>query len=81
VIKNKSDLKEKIKALLTDLKIAGLSVRFIRCDDAGENMPMKNDLGIKSFGVKFEFSAPRTPQKMESLKENCKHFIEGSGQC
>jgi hypothetical protein len=63
ILKRKSDLKEKVKTLLTDLQIAGLNVKFIRCDDAGENVPMKSDQDIKSFGVKFEFSGPRTPQK------------------
>jgi hypothetical protein len=58
VLKNKSDLREKIKTLLTDLKIANWNVRLIRCDDAGENMTMKNDPEIKSFGIKFEFSGP-----------------------
>jgi hypothetical protein len=38
-------------------------VKFIRCDDAGENMTMKNDPEIKSFGIKFEFLGPRTPQR------------------
>jgi hypothetical protein len=42
-LKNKLDLKIKIKTLLTDFKIANWNVRFIRCDDAGENMTMKND--------------------------------------
>jgi hypothetical protein len=63
VMKNKSDLKTRIKTLLTDLKIANRIVKFIRCDDAGENMTMKNDPEIKSFGIKFEFSVPRTPQR------------------
>jgi hypothetical protein len=65
VMKNKLDLKAKIKSLLTDLKIAVHNVRFIRCDDAGENMKMKmkNDPEIKSFGVKFEFYGPRAPQR------------------
>jgi transposase InsO family protein len=62
MLKNKSDLKVKIKTLLTDLKIANRNVRFIRCDDAGENMTTKNDPEIKSFGIKFEFLGPRTPQ-------------------
>jgi hypothetical protein len=48
---------------LTDLKIADWNVKFIRCDDSGENMTMKNDPGIKSFGIKFEFSGPVTPQR------------------
>jgi hypothetical protein len=63
VLKNKSDLKVKIKALLTDLNIANRNVRFIRCDNAGENMKMKNDPEIKSLGINFEFSCPRTPQR------------------
>jgi hypothetical protein len=41
LIKNKSDLKGKIKSLLTDLKIADMNVRFIRCDNAGKNMTIK----------------------------------------
>jgi hypothetical protein len=47
VLKNKLDLKVKIKTLLTDLKIANRNIRFIRCDDAGENMTIKNDPEIK----------------------------------
>jgi hypothetical protein len=42
-LKRKSDLKEKVKTLLNDLQIAGLNVKFIRCDDAGENVTMKSD--------------------------------------
>jgi hypothetical protein len=63
VMKSKLDLKAKIKTLLTYLKIAGWNVRFIRCDDSDKNMTMKNDPEIKSFGVKFELSGPRSPQR------------------
>jgi hypothetical protein len=63
LLKNKPDLKGKLKTLLTDLKIAKWNVRFIRCNDAGENLTIKNDSEIKSFGIKFEFSGPRTPQR------------------
>jgi hypothetical protein len=47
ILRNKSDLKVKIKTLLTEIKIANPNVRFIRCDNAGENMTMKNDPEIK----------------------------------
>jgi hypothetical protein len=57
-MKNKSDLKAKIKTMLTNLKISGWNVRFVTCDDAGKNVTMKNDPEIKSFSVKFEFSVP-----------------------
>jgi hypothetical protein len=35
-MKNKLDLKAKIKDLFNDLNVAGRIVRFIRCDNAGE---------------------------------------------
>jgi hypothetical protein len=69
VMKNKSDLKTRIKTLLTDLKIANQIVKFIRCDDAGENLTMKNDPEIKSFGIKFEFSGPRTLQRNGKIEK------------
>jgi hypothetical protein len=53
VLKNKSDLKGKIKTLLTDLKIAGIDVKYIRCDNVGENRVMKDDPEIKPFRIKF----------------------------
>jgi hypothetical protein len=71
VLRNKSNLKVKIKTLLTDLKIANWSVRFIRCDDARKNMTMKNDPEIKSFGIKLEFLGPRTPQRNRKVERKC----------
>jgi hypothetical protein len=76
-LKRKSDLKEKVKTLLTDLQIAGLNVKFIRCDDSGENVSMKNDQDIKSFGVKFEFSGPRTPQRNVKVERKFQTFFGG----
>jgi hypothetical protein len=67
-------LKERVKTLSTDLQIAGLNVKFIRCDDAGENLSMKSDQDIKSFGVKFEFSGPRTPQRYRKLERKFQTF-------
>jgi hypothetical protein len=63
-----------VKTLLTDLKIAGINVTFIRCDDAGENTSMNNDQDIKSFGVKFEFSGPRTPQRNGKVERELQTF-------
>jgi hypothetical protein len=68
VMKNKSDIKARIKTLLTDLKIANRIIKFIRGEDAGKSMTMKNDREIKSSGTKFEFSGPRTPQRNGKLE-------------
>jgi hypothetical protein len=61
-------------------------VKFIRCDDAGENMTMKNDPEIKSFGIKFEFSGPRTPQrngkverKFQTVYGRIRAMLNGAG--
>jgi hypothetical protein len=59
-LRAKSDLKAKVTTLLTDLKIAGVNVKFIRCDDSGENKALFEECRSKGFGIKFEFSGPRT---------------------
>jgi hypothetical protein len=61
-LRAKGDLKAKVTTLLTDLKIAGVKVKFIRCDDSGENKALFEECRSKGFGIKFEFSGPRTPQ-------------------
>jgi hypothetical protein len=62
-MKNKLDIMSMIKTLLTDSKISNRIVKFIRCDNVGENMAMKNDPKIKFFGINFEFPGPRTPER------------------
>jgi hypothetical protein len=71
------EIKARIKTLLTDLKIANQNVRFIRCDNAGENMTMKNNLEIKSFGIEFEFLGPITPQRYGKVERNFQTFYGG----
>jgi hypothetical protein len=48
--------------LLTDLKIAGIEVKYIHCDDSGENKYFYNACWSNGYLIKFEFSGPRTPQ-------------------
>jgi hypothetical protein len=75
-----------LSLLFTDLKIANRIVKFIRCDDAGENMTMKNDPEIKSFCIKLEFLVPRTPQrngkverKFQTLYGRIQAMLNGAG--
>jgi hypothetical protein len=62
-LKHKSDLKGKVMTLLTDLEIAGINVKNIRGDDSGENKALFEACQSQAYGVKFEFSGPRTPQQ------------------
>jgi hypothetical protein len=60
-LKAKSDLKGKFLTLLTDLKISGLDVKFIQCDDLGENMDLFDECRSKGYNVKFKFLRPLNP--------------------
>ena len=67
-LKNKSDLKEKMFTLLTDLKIAGIDIKYIRCDDSGENKAFYDACRAKGYNIKFEFSGTRTSQQKGKLE-------------
>jgi hypothetical protein len=60
VLNNKSDLKGKVRTLLSNKKpkVVGINIKFIQCDDAGENKSVMEDSGIKAFGIKFESLGP-----------------------
>jgi hypothetical protein len=74
-LKNKSDLKSKVMSLLTDLKIAKINVKYIRCNDSGENKALFNACQAQGYGVKFEFSGPRTPQQNGKVKRKFQTFF------
>jgi hypothetical protein len=59
-LKSKVELKDKMRILFTDLKIAGIEVEYIRCDDSGENKAFYNYCRLNGELIKFEFSGPRT---------------------
>jgi hypothetical protein len=75
VMKKKLDIEARIKTLLTNSKIANRIVKFIRCDDAGENMTIKNHLTLS-----LNFRALELLKEMERLRGSFKHFMEESGQ-
>jgi transposase InsO family protein len=74
-LKNKSELKEKMLTLLTDLKIAGIEVKFIRCDDSGENKSFCKTCCAIGHNIKFEFSSPRTPQQNGKVERKFQTFF------
>jgi hypothetical protein len=60
--------------LLTDLKIVGINVRFIRCDDSGENKAFQKECKSKAFNIIFEFLGPRTPQRNGKVERKFQIF-------
>jgi hypothetical protein len=41
----------------------GRGVRYIRCDNAGENIALQRECEKAGLGIQFEFTAPGTPQQ------------------
>ena len=62
-MKNKSDLSSKMQELIQELKTKQLKVKYIRCDNAGENQAFEQETKQLGWGIKFEYTAPRTPQQ------------------
>ena len=43
-------------------KNKGINLKFIRCDDAGENKKLEEELIKRQMGVQFEYTGAGTPQ-------------------
>jgi hypothetical protein len=55
-LQNKSELKYKLFTLLADLKISGIDVKIIHCDDFGENKSFNESCQTNGHNIKFECS-------------------------
>jgi Reverse transcriptase (RNA-dependent DNA polymerase) len=73
-LKNKSELKDKMLSLLTDLTIVGINVNYIRCNDSGENKSFYSACREKGYKIKFEFSGPRMPQRNGKVERKFQTF-------
>ena len=62
-IAKKSQVKEHIVPLIRELRNKGKTVKYIRCDNAGENLKLKEECDRLNLGIEFEFTAPNTPQQ------------------
>ena len=64
LIKEKSDLSQSVMNLLLDLRLKhNTRVKYIRCDNAGENVALKKRCDNGGLGVTFEFTAVKTPEQ------------------
>ena len=59
---SKKNVKDLMLELLKHLKNINLNVKYIRCDDAGENKAAKTLLEQEGHHVNFEFTSKGTPQ-------------------
>ena len=63
-LKAKSMTKDYMIPLIKDLKTKhGIQVKYIRCDDAGENHKFEQEAKQEGLGLQFEYTGPGTPQR------------------
>ena len=62
-IKNKSDLSERMINFIYNMRSNGTPVKIIRLDNSGENNYFKSQTDKLYLGIKFEFTAPYTPEQ------------------
>ncbi len=59
-----SDLKDHVIELIKELYLKyDCKVKYIRCDNAGENFSLEKACKQEGFGVFFVYIAPGTPQQ------------------
>ena len=61
-VSRKSELATKVTSLVTELISAGYTTKYLRCDNAGENVKGLSAMCIK-FNIQIEMTAPYTPQQ------------------
>jgi len=63
-LKEKSETTEKVYELIRDLMAKhDRKVRFIRCDNAGENVSLEKKLKREGMGIQMEYTARKTPEQ------------------
>jgi len=62
-LKTKSQQVTVLQSFLKTLKEIDHPVKYIRCDNAGENYSLKKQLDHQGSGIRFEFTARNTPQQ------------------
>ncbi|KAI2500189.1 PIF1-like helicase [Fragilaria crotonensis] len=58
----KSGIKAHLQELLDKLKAAGIEVKYVRCDNAGEHISDLKKMCEGQYNIKMEYTAPHTPQ-------------------
>ena len=61
-LKTKDQLTQQVLPILKKLYVSGKSVKYIRCDNAGENRTLEKNCLEEGLDIKFEYTAPHSPQ-------------------
>ena len=62
-LKSKDAQVQLLTGFIKNLQEQGKPVKYIRCDNAGENLSLQQSLDNEGMNIKFEFTARETPQQ------------------
>jgi len=62
-LRKKSNQVKVLMGFLKQLINSGYNIKFIRCDNAGENVALKQQVDNEGLNINFEFTARMTPQQ------------------
>ena len=75
-LKYKSQVKDKMIELIKDLdKKQGYKVKYLRCDNAGENLKVEEECLKLGLGITMEYTSPNTPQQNGRVKRKFATYI------
>jgi hypothetical protein len=70
-MRRKGELIQKMLVFIKTLKAKNPeSVRFIRLDNAGENLGLKTQLELEGMTVSFEYTSPETPEQYGQVERS-----------
>jgi hypothetical protein len=85
-LKSRDEQNSFLISMIKDLKAkAQVVVRYIRCDNAGENLALEKLCLLEGLGIQFEYTSPHTPQlngrverKFATLYQRCRSMLNGA---
>jgi hypothetical protein len=86
-LKSRDEQNSFLISIIKDLKAkAQVIVRYIRCDNAGENIALEKLCLLEGMGIQFEYTSPHTPQlngRVErkfgaTLYQRCRSMLNGA---
>jgi len=77
-LRAKSQCSEVMFKFVNEINSKSYKVKYLQCDDTGENRAAKDLFKQRGVFVTFKFTVPNTPQQTERSRENLLLFMGGS---
>ena len=73
-MKNKSDIGDFAEDVFKKVQASGHMIKYIHCDNTGENIRQLQDACDKVKGIAMEYTAPSLRNRMEWLSERSRKY-------